>query len=245
MLLASTLWSRNSLKWALPSSRETPGVLPPLAVTSSIGRAGDPVCLLASTTWIWLGELTAQGNEVESLIDQPVWAIYFPSIEQPMLGPPGGTVMSDWFVFVDVNTENVVLATSLTTTGAASSEGRVDGPVLTSPPPPSGERAGMGAQVMGTVLLDDRGCLVLELEGVRYAVLWPAGTSWQPDLAAVVLPDGQIVEPGMSVLGGGGYLSSVAHMTGQEVNDAAAECAGPTGEIAIFNLGSEVAITGG
>ena len=45
-----------------------------------------PVCRLASATWIWSGELTAQGNQEQSLIDRPVWAIYFPSIEQPMLG---------------------------------------------------------------------------------------------------------------------------------------------------------------
>ena len=86
---------------------------------------------------------------------------------------------------------------------------------------------------------------MLELEGVSYAIVWPAGTSWQPDPPAVLLPDGQIVEPGMSVLGDGGYLSSVTHMTGQVVNDAAAACAGPTGEIAIFNLGAEVTITEG
>lgn len=133
---------------------------------------------------------------------------------------------------------------SVTAPSAPSTEGQIDGPVFTSPPPPPGERAGMAARVMGTIALDDRGCLVLELEGVRYAIVWPVGTSWQPDPPAVLLADGQIVEPGMSVLGDGGYLSSVTHMTGQVVNDAAAACAGPTGEIAIFNLGAEVTITG-
>jgi len=61
----------------------------------------------------------------------------------------------------------------------------------------------------------------------------------------VILADGQIVEPGMSVLGSGGYLKAVTHMTGQEANDAAAACAGPTSEIAIFNLGAEITITDG
>ena len=75
--------------------------------------------------------------------------------------------------------------------------------------------------------------------------MWPASTSWRPDPPAVVLADGQIVEPGMSVLGAGGYMSSVTHMTGQAVNDAATRCTGPTGEIAVFNLGTEVTITGG
>jgi hypothetical protein len=132
----------------------------------------------------------------------------------------------------------------VTTPSVPSTEGTVDGPVFTSPSPPPGEREGMAARVMGTIDLDDRGCLVLSLEGVRYAIVWPAGTSWQSDPPAVLLPNGQIVEPGMSVLGDGGYMESVTHMTGQVVNDAAAACAGPTGEIAIFNLGAEVTITG-
>jgi hypothetical protein len=127
---------------------------------------------------------------------------------------------------------------------ATSTEGQIDGPVFTSPPPPPGEREGMAARVMGTIDLDDRGCLMLELEGIRYPIVWPAGTSWQGDPPAILLPDGQIVEPGMSVLGDGGYMESVTHMTGREVNDAATRCAGPTGEIAIFNLGEEVTITG-
>jgi len=128
-------------------------------------------------TWVWSGELTAQGNQEQNLVDQPVWAVYFSSIEQPMLGPGGGTAISDWLVFVDLNTENVVLATTLTTKVGESTEGQIDGPVFTSPPPPPGEREGMAALVMGTIALDDRGCLVLELEGVRYAIVWPAGTS--------------------------------------------------------------------
>lgn len=139
------------------------------------------------------------------------------------------------------------LATSSTSQrlDSETTEGRIDGPVFTSPPPPSGERVGMAARVMGTTILDNTGCLMLELEGVRYSIVWPAGTSWQPDPPAVILADGQIVTPGMSVLGAGGYLSSVTHMTGQHVNDAAAACAGPTGEIAIFNLGAEVTVTTG
>lgn len=208
-----------------------------------VNRASRGSGLLArNATWVWSGELTAQGDQGQNLVDQPMWAVYYPSIEQPMLGAPG-IATNDWFVFVDVGTDNVVLASSLTTAVTESSEGQTDSPVFTSPPPPLGERAGMAAQVMGTVLLDDTGCLVLELEGVRYAVVWPAGTSWQPDPPAVLLPDGLIVEPGMSILGEGGYLSSVTHMTGQKVNDAATACTGPTGEIAIFNLGSEIAIT--
>ncbi|QDB78593.1 hypothetical protein FE251_03760 [Georgenia wutianyii] len=39
-----------------------------------------------------------------------------------------------------------------------------------------------------------------------HPVIWPAGTSWQADPAAVVLADGQVVELGTEVRGGGGYL---------------------------------------
>jgi hypothetical protein len=121
--------------------------------------------------------------------------------------------------------------------------GQIDGPVFASPSPPPGERVGMTARVMGTITIDDRDCLMLELEGIEYPIVWPAGTSWQPDPPAVLLPDGQSVEPGMSVLGDGGFMESVTHMTGPDVNSAATACIGPTGEIAIFNLGAEVTVT--
>ncbi len=152
----------------------------------------------------------------------------------------------------DSGTSTAAAPTTPTSNTSSTSEpldgvlavGRIDGPVFTSPPPPPGERVGMSARVMGTIILDDRGCLMLELGGVRYSIVWPAGTSWQPDPPAVLLTDGEIVELGMSVLGDGGYMPSVTHMTGQEVNDAARGCVGPTGEIAIFNLGAEVTVTG-
>ncbi len=59
--------------------------------------------------------------------------------------------------------------------------------------------------------------------------------------------DGQFVEPGMKVYGGGGYLrrDGIEWVAGAEVADAAATCAGPTGEIAIFNIGSTVTINSG
>lgn len=126
--------------------------------------------------------------------------------------------------------------------------GRVDGPVLVSPLPDSDVLEGMAAEVKGTVLFDDaRGCLLLGLEDVQYPLVWPGGTSWRPDPPGVVLDSGEIVEPGMSVYGGGGYLQreDIAHMAGTAVADAAARCTGPTGEIAIFNIGSTVTITSG
>lgn len=126
--------------------------------------------------------------------------------------------------------------------------GRVDGPVLVSPLPDSDVLEGMAAEVKGTVLFDDAtGCLLLELEDVHYPLVWPGGTSWRTDPPRVVIDSGEVIEPGMTVHGAGGYLQreGIEHMAGTAVADAAARCAGPTGEIAIFNIGSTVTITSG
>ena len=126
-----------------------------------------------------------------------------------------------------------------------SGAGAVDGPVLTSPPGP-GDSA-MEAQVRGTVEI--RGdCLMLVQEDFpdapAYPVVWPAGTTWQEDPPAVVLEDGRVVEPGTSVVGAGGDLQrdGIEGLVGSAVADAAGDCAGETGEIAFFNIGSDVQV---
>jgi hypothetical protein len=75
-------------------------------------------------------------------------------------------------------------------------------------------------------------------------VLWPAGTTWRADPPGVVLPNGRIVEPGMTVRGAGGYLQQgdVAEQAGATVADAASRCTGPTGEVAVFNRGAEIVV---
>jgi hypothetical protein len=102
----------------------------------------------------------------------------------------------------------------------------------------------MDALIVGTLLLDvESGCLLLVgAEGVGFPVVWPAGTSWQADPPGVILADGQLVELGMAVRGGGGFVPRdfIERKAGSEVADAAAACAGPTGEIALFDLGSAV-----
>jgi hypothetical protein len=106
----------------------------------------------------------------------------------------------------------------------------------------------MAAEVTGELIVDESiNCILMELEDVRYPLVWPAGTRWQEDPPAVVLADGQIVEAGMTVYGGGGYLSRdhVEELAGSEVAAAAERCAGPTGEIAFFNIGSEVDVVTG
>lgn len=104
----------------------------------------------------------------------------------------------------------------------------------------------MGAEVKGTVVYQN-GCLRLELEGIQYPVVWPAGTRWQEDPPAVVLGGGVRAEPGTEVYGGGGYLSPahIREAVGDAVADAAQRCLGPTGEVAFFNEGSSVELVAG
>lgn len=102
----------------------------------------------------------------------------------------------------------------------------------------------MGAQVGGTVVFDENtGCLFLERENIRYPVVWPAGASWRADPPAVEL-QGQLIEPGMTVEGGGGYLKyeHVKGSAGTVVADAAQACAGPSGEVALFNIRGKVSV---
>ena len=136
------------------------------------------------------------------------------------------------------------MATTLCIAGC-SSEGTVDGPVLTSPRPPLFGVDGMAAILSGTLALDSD-CLRLIDGDIEYPVVWPSGASWEPDPPSVVL-DGQTFEPGTAVSGEGGYLSRdhVEQLAGSQVGDAAERCAGPTGEIAFFNIGSEVDVTSG
>lgn len=103
----------------------------------------------------------------------------------------------------------------------------------------------MAAEVTGVLIFDEaENCLRMELEGVVYPLVWPAGTRWQEDPPAVVLGDGVMVEPGTTVYGGGGYLSTnhIEELAGSEVAVASQRCVGPTGEVAFFNVGSEVEV---
>ena len=131
---------------------------------------------------------------------------------------------------------------------ACSSEGSTDGPVLRSPSQLFGPTEGMAAEVTGVITIDETtDCLLMESEGgARYPIVWPAGTRWQEDPPAVVLEGGENVDPGMTVYGGGGYLyrEHVEELAGTAVAEAAGRCVGPTGEIAFFNIESEVDVIG-
>ena len=127
-----------------------------------------------------------------------------------------------------------------------SQSGQVDGPVLTSPDP-VGVFGGVDAPLGGTVVFDEEaGCLYLESSNSERLspVVWPFGATWQVDPPAVML-QGQVIEPGMSVKGGGyggGRLEFLSRITGDAVADAARICADhvDTEGIALFNVGSEV-----
>lgn len=95
---------------------------------------------------------------------------------------------------------------------------------------------GMDAEITGVLDVED-GCFVLQLEGLAYPVLWPAGT--QPvdgDEPAVELPDGTVVEVGDEVRGGGGYLVTDRYRDeDSDASAALAACPAETGEVAVFN----------
>lgn len=139
---------------------------------------------------------------------------------------------------------SLLVSMTLTIAGC-SSAGAVDGPVLTSPRPPLFGVDGMAAILTGSLAFDGD-CLRLIHRDIEYPVVWPSGASWEPESPSVVL-DGQTFEPGMTVSGEGGYLYSdhVEQLAGSQVAHAAERCAGPTGEIAFFNVGSDVDVTSG
>jgi hypothetical protein len=63
---------------------------------------------LRSAIWIYDGEVTARGNQGQALAARPVWAVYFSDVEQFGFGEPG-VIRSDWVVFVDKESETIVL----------------------------------------------------------------------------------------------------------------------------------------
>lgn len=126
--------------------------------------------------------------------------------------------------------------------------GAVDGPVLTSP---AGRAdSGMAALVLGTVDIRD-GCVLLVQEDVpggatapAYPVIWPAGTT----LAGGPSRRHSRGRSGRGTGDVGQWRWRLPH-AGQHrepsraaVADAADECTGATGEIAFFNIGSDVEV---
>lgn len=126
-------------------------------------------------------------------------------------------------------------------------EGNVDGPVVRHSLPFALD--GDSAEVGGTLMLRD-GCLVFAYPGdgpdSQLPIVWPATTRWDDERSEVVLPTGDRVGIGDSVVGGGGY-----HSAGwlDSLDDDATElltaCALNTWrEVAMFNNGSSAAKAG-
>lgn len=118
-------------------------------------------------------------------------------------------------------------------------KGSVEGPLLVSSGP--GDGSGMAAVVRGELALSDTGCLLLS----GMPVVWPEGTEWDEHDSAVRLPGGNTAPMGVFVIGGGGYysqLSAIAEQFGQEIANASEPCLGQTGEVAVFNIGSDVSV---
>jgi hypothetical protein len=95
---------------------------------------------------------------------------------------------------------------------------------------PASTDEGLAAEVRGSLTYDaTQGCFLLELEGIQYPVVWPAGTVGTSDGPGVVLRDGSTLHVGDGVSGGGGYLQ-VAGEYGIPPG-----CLPSTGEVAVFN----------
>lgn len=130
-------------------------------------------------------------------------------------------------------------------TGCANGDGAVDpaGTALIRAHPGPGS-GGMAAIVQGVVEVDlEVGCVWLSTpDGSRHPVVWPAGTSAEPDPFRIVLPDGRTVAHGDQVTGGGGYVpASSATADMEPFPDGCLQ----DGEAAVFNADSELEVTEG
>jgi hypothetical protein len=102
---------------------------------------------------------------------------------------------------------------------------------------------GMGADVHGSLAYDaGQDCFLLELEGVRYPVIWPAGTVGTADGPGVALGDGTVARLGDRVSAGGGYLPITEVADRYEIP---AGCVPETGEVAVFNPNESLQVDGG
>ncbi|MEM9465757.1 MAG: hypothetical protein AAGA90_10310 [Actinomycetota bacterium] len=119
-----------------------------------------------------------------------------------------------------------------TTGGDGDDEAAPAGPVITHADDTFD--GGPSAIVAGEIEINGT-CLHLVDGGVRHAVVWPFGTTWDAQTATIGLPNGDVVAIGDSVSGGGGYFDSVGHYAGGRAHDAASACRTDEGQIAVFN----------
>ena len=119
------------------------------------------------------------------------------------------------------------------TADAAFPDGTVDGPVMRHLPP--FDAASNAAEILGTLALEGE-CLLLVLpQGSRFPIVWPAGTTWDPEGQAVVLHSGERLMIDSDIEGTGGYagVEQVMGWLGDEVAKLATSCAqGEVDEVA-------------
>jgi hypothetical protein len=103
---------------------------------------------------------------------------------------------------------------------------------------------GLDAIVAGIVEVDlGAGCIWLsDPDGARYPVVWPVGTVAQSDPFGIVLADGQRVQAGDRVEGGGGYVDADAATSGSGLEPFPGACV-QAGEAAVFNADSPISVT--
>lgn len=122
--------------------------------------------------------------------------------------------------------------------------GGVDGPVLYS-----GSFTGnrLDAELIGNITIEVP-CIFLSDPndpGFRSLIVWPLGTTWQPDPPAVVLPNGDEVTDGDTVEGSGGSvgLDAVKRIAGQPGTMVVEACSAQTEQnVAVFNFESTVTV---
>jgi hypothetical protein len=104
----------------------------------------------------------------------------------------------------------------------------------------------MAAIVSGIVEVDlDSGCIWLsDPSGARYPVLWPLATVARSDPFGIVLADGQLVETGDGVEGGGGYVDAETATSASGLEPFPIACV-QVGEAAVFNADSKISVTHG
>lgn len=127
--------------------------------------------------------------------------------------------------------------TTVPTTSTIAEATSIDGPVIRYPLP-STDEVGMAAEIRGVLQLEGACLYVSTADGVRYPVLWPAGTTWDELNQYVVLPGLVAIPMGNVVLGGRGFLnvSNVERLADSVAADRARECVDNTyDEIAVFN----------
>jgi hypothetical protein len=82
------------------------------------------------------------------------------------------------------------------------------------------------AEIHGTLVLEGECLLLMSLQGSRFPIVWPAGTTWDAEGQAVVLHSGERVVIGSDIEGTGGYADTeqLVDWLGDEVAARADSC---------------------